>query len=231
MPHWFTVLSSVGVGFGIASALVVAADLLSGRIQRMWIMNLVWPMTALWSGPIGAWMYFRYGRSDATMAANHANEVRRAPPIERQPFFVLVAKATTHCGSGCTLGDIIGEYVFAALPFTLFGHRLFGAWVDDFIAAFLLGIAFQYFTIKPMRGGSPGEAIKDALKADVLSLSAWQVGMYGWMACVTFAIFGRELRPTSIVFWFVMQGGMLAGFVASYPVNWLLLKTGVKEAM
>ena len=226
MPTWLMVISWVSVALGVASAWVVAADLLAGHAQKMWIMNIVWPVTALWSGPLGAWAYFRYGRADEKAAQKHQKSHGSAPP-----WPVLVGKAATHCGTGCTLGDIAAELIFLALPFTLFGHRLFGAWIYDFVAAFLLGIAFQYFTIKPMRHESGVEGLKDALKADTLSLSAWQVGMYGWMAVVTFAIFRHELRPTSIVFWFMMQLGMLAGFLTAYPVNWVLLRKGVKEPM
>jgi len=73
--------------------------------------------------------------------------------------------------------------------------------------------------------------LKQALKADTLSLTAWQVGMYGWMAVATLVIFGREISKASPVFWFMMQIAMFFGFATSYPVNWLLLKRGVKEAM
>jgi hypothetical protein len=220
MPRWLTVSSWLAISVGVASMILVTADLLAGRPQRMKIMNVVWPVTALWSGPLGVWAYFRFGRAR-----------REGKPQGDQPFPVLVAKGTTHCGSGCTLGDIVAELVFLAVPFSLLGHRLFGAWVYDYAAAFVLGILFQYFTIKPMRQVSAGRALKDALKADAASLTAWQVGMYGWMALATFVLFGHELRPSSIVFWFMMQIGMLAGFVTSYPVNWLLLRKGVKEAM
>lgn len=224
MASWLVIVSSIGVLLGVVSALLVAADLLAGHRQKMWIMNIVWPVTALWSGPVGAWAYFRFGRAGSAAAGE-------GPPTKAQPFGVLVAKGTTHCGSGCTLGDIVAELVFLAAPITIFGHRIFGAWIYDFIAAFLLGIAFQYFTIEPMRHVSPKEGLKEAFEADALSLTAWQVGMYGWMAIVTFLVFHHELRPTSVVFWFMMQIGMLAGFATSYPVNWWLLKSGVKEAM
>ena len=70
-----------------------------------------------------------------------------------------------------------------------------------------------------------------ALKADTLSLTAWQVGMYGWMAVATFLIFGRELDKADPVFWFMMQIAMLAGFLTSYPVNWWLVSAGIKEKM
>ena len=75
--------------------------------------------------------------------------------------------------------------------------------------------------------GSPQAAVK----ADTLSLSAWQIGMYGWMAIVTFVIFGRELPKTAPVFWFMMQIAMLVGFLTSWPVNAWLVKRGIKEAM
>ncbi|AMR29507.1 hypothetical protein A0257_22030 [Hymenobacter psoromatis] len=136
-----------------------------------------------------------------------------------------------HCGSGCTLGDIIVETFVLFVPFVLFGHAIFGAWVLDYGLAFLFGIAFQYFTIKPMKDLSPVEGLKAAIKADTLSLTAWQVGMYGWMAIAKFVIFKHELKANDPVFWFMMQLAMLLGFITSYPVNWWLIKKKIKEAM
>jgi hypothetical protein len=140
--------------------------------------------------------------------------------------------ATTHCGSGCTLGDLLAEGVVLTLvPLTLFGQRIFAAWVVDYAAAFLFGIAFQYFTITPMKHLSPAQGLAAALKADTLTVTAWQVGMYGWMAIASFLIFGRELDKADPVFWFMMQLAMLAGFATSYPVSWWLVRVGIKEQM
>jgi len=36
-----------------------------------------------------------------------------------------------------------------------------------------------------MRKISPGVAMAAALKADTLSLTCWQIGMYGWMSVVS----------------------------------------------
>lgn len=231
MPQWLIVVSWIYVGLGILSALVVVAHLIAGHRQSMWIMNVVWPVTALWSGPPGAWAYFRYGRAGSREAMHEAERHGREPPSKRQSFPILVAKGTMHCGSGCTLGDIGAELFALGAPLVIFDHRLFGAWIYDYIAAFTLGIAFQFFTIKPMRQSTTKEALEDALKADTLSLTAWQIGMYGWMAIVTFAIFQHELRASSVVFWFMMQIAMFMGFSTSYPVNWWLLRKGIKEAM
>lgn len=73
------------------------------------------------------------------------------------------------------------------------------------------------------------------MKADTLSLSAWQVGMYGVMAIAKLWLFrrvlGAELEVASPEFWFMMQLAMLGGFVTSWPVNWWLIKSGIKEKM
>ena len=105
------------------------------------------------------------------------------------------------------------------IDWKIFGHERFGAWVLDFVLAFGFGIAFQYFTIKPMRHLSVGQGLWQAVKADTLSLSAWQVGMYGWMAIAVLGISGTPLERTDPVFWFMMQIAMGFGFATSYPVN------------
>jgi hypothetical protein len=51
------------------------------------------------------------------------------------------------------------------------------------------------------------------------------------MGIATFLVFGRELDKTSPVFWLMMQIAMLAGFLTSYPVNWWLVRAGIKEEM
>lgn len=197
----------------------------------MWIMNVVWPITALYSGPLGLWAYFHWGVLSSRPAMLNAKRRGEPPPGKQKPFWQSVATGATHCGAGCSLGDVVAESALIVFPLTLFGKPLFAGWVVDYLLALLFGIAFQYFTIKPMRNLSPADGLKQAFKADVLSLSAWQIGMYGWMAVATFAIFGHELQKTGPVFWFEMQIAMLCGFLTSFPVNWWLLRSGIKEQM
>jgi Domain of unknown function (DUF4396) len=228
VPAWLTILSLVSLALAVVCALVVAIDIACGRRQRMWIMNVVWPVTALYSGPLGLWAYFAIGRRPAR-SAMQAAESAGAPT---RPTWQSIGLAATHCGAGCTLGDLLAEAVILSfVPFTLFGQRIFAGWVVDYACAFVFGIAFQYFTIAPMQHLPPGRAILAALKADSLSLSAWQVGMYGWMAIATFLVFGHAIDKTSPVFWFMMQIAMLAGFATSYPTNWWLVRAGIKEKM
>ena len=160
------------------------------------------------------------------------------------PALLQLAKGTTHCGAGCTLGDVIAEIILAALPGiavalgwkTLWEDNIFSSWLLDFLLAFLIGIAFQYWSIKPMHPKiSPSTAMARALKADALSLTSWQIGMYAVMAVAHFMIFphllGHPLVPAGILFWWIMQFAMMAGFLTAYPVNRWLINRGIKEAM
>ncbi|WP_425127136.1 DUF4396 domain-containing protein [Burkholderia gladioli] len=43
--------------------------------------------------------------------------------------------------------------------------------------------------------------------------------------------YGGIANVASPEFWFAMQLAMLAGFATSYPVNWWLIHSGMKEKM
>jgi Domain of unknown function (DUF4396) len=96
--------------------------------------------------------------------------------------------------------------------------------------AWFLGIIFQYLAIVQMRRISVQTALKEAIKADTLSLVMFEIGLFGWMALVVLVLIGN-LYPVSPVFWFMMQIGMILGFFTSYPANWWLVKKGIKQGM
>jgi hypothetical protein len=82
-----------------------------------------------------------------------------------------------------------------------------------------------------MSDAPPGRVLREAVKADALSLTSWLVGMYGWMAIAIFGLFDGHLDKTGPVFWFMMQLAMLAGFATAAPVNAWLIHRGIKERM
>lgn len=234
-PAWLHALAIAFVLLGVACALGIAVDVLR-HPQRMGVMNVVWPVTALFGTVLALWAYGRWGR----LSTQEAIE-RQGPP--RTPGPVATGTGTAHCGSACTLADILGEWLAVGAPGilawvglgTVFEQMIFARWVLDFILAFLLGIAFQYFAIVPMRKLAFLPGVWAAVKADTLSLAAWQVGMYGFMAVVHFGLYervlGARLAVNSFEFWFFMQIGMLCGFATAYPVNAWLIRKGWKERM
>ena len=155
------------------------------------------------------------------------------PGMKGRPRWQSVVLSTLHCGAGCTLADIVGEWFLFFVPVAIGGSILAGTWVVDYLLALAFGIGFQYAAIRGMEHTLPrGEAIRRAAKADILSLTAWQAGMYGWMAVAIFALNGGEAMPrTSFVFWFTMQVAMACGFLVALPVNILLIRAGIKKGM
>ncbi len=151
-------------------------------------------------------------------------------PPER-PFWQTVSIAVSHCGGGCTLGDIIAEWGVFWLGLTIAGIALWPEFIADFSLAYILGILFQYFAIVPMRKLKPWPGIRAAIKADTLSLTAFEVGLFGWMALMRFVLFHPALHPNEPTYWFMMQLGMVVGFVTAYPMNWWLVTSGIKERM
>ena len=235
-PHWLTVLSWTFLGLAGGSVALILGDIfLLGRRQHMRVMEIVWPVTALYFGPLAVWAYARWARTPAHAAAmpmRGADNAGHSMPMPRpgRPFWQTVAIGVSHCGAGCTLGDIVGEILVFTFGLTLFGARLGAMYAVDFSLAYVLGIVFQYFAIAPMRGLGLKAGVVAALKADTLSLIAFEVGMFGWMALMAYA-FRPRLEPNQAEYWFLMQVGMVVGFVTSYPANWWLITRGVKERM
>lgn len=234
-PWPLVAVSTVMVVLGVACAAFVAVDV-ARRPQRMGVMSLVWPLTALFGSLLWLAAYLRWGRA-----------TRRGEPRPDQddepPMAVSVFTGASHCGAGCALGDLLVEWLVLLLPAAavlggsgwLFEDRIYATWVLDFVAAFAIGIAFQYFAIAPMRGLGLRKGLKAAVTADTFSISSWQVGMYGTMALVQLwilpAAIGGRAAVSSPTFWAAMQIAMLVGFATAYPVNWLLIRRGVKERM
>lgn len=186
----------------------------------MAVMNFVWPITALWAGPLGLAMYWMIGRP----GPHHGEK-------KDKPFWQSVLIGDSHCGAGCTAGDFVGEWLVYLTGLTIAGSTLWANYLADFVLAYVTGIVFQYYSIAPMRGLSGWDGIKAALKADTISLLAFEIGMFAFMAVSSQLLFRPKLEPNQPAYWYMMQVAMLIGFVTAYPANWWLIKKGLKEAM
>ena len=65
-------------------------------------MEAVWPITALYLGPLGLLLYSGLGRPRRSRGPQDA-----AKPSPQWQGIILA----THCGAGCALGDIVGEWL------------------------------------------------------------------------------------------------------------------------
>lgn len=196
----------------------------------MRIMNSVWVLTALWASLFAIVLYFRFGREKRPHKMGMKMDMGNMK-MGGSPIWYSRTVSTLHCGAGCTLADLIGEWAIYLFAITIAGSSFLASITVDYILALAAGILFQYAAIRAMSAISPAKAIGRAAKADILSLTAWQIGMYGFMAIAIFGIFANQLPKNSFDFWFMMQISMFCGFLTALPVNVLLIKFGIKKAM
>jgi len=238
----------ISLSVGLLGAAWMMLDLRS-RPPHMEIMRWVWPLAALWGSAFGIALYLLAGRASRAdkggmthtmsgmnmpgMKMDAMPSMSSMPTMAHgsgKPFWLRVGAGTAHCGAGCSLADMVGGWWFFFLPWTLAGSTILGEWVGEYVLALLFGVGFQYAAIQPMLHLPTGQAIARAFKVDFISLTAWQVGMYGFMALVFFRWVGR-VPSTEVAFWLLMQGAMISGFFCSYLANWWLIRAGIKPAM
>lgn len=229
VPQWLVIVSCVSIVLALVCAADIATDLwLRKYRQPMRVMEAVWPVTALYFGPLASWAYRRFGRP----MSHRWQRERDADGPPEKPKWATTAIGVSHCGAGCTLGDIIAEFAIFAAGVTIASKAVFAEMIGDYVAAVLLGVAFQYFAIAPMRGLGLRKGLAAAVKADILSLTAFEVGLFGWMLLMAFVFFpGPHLHPNQVTYWFLMQIGMVIGFFTAWPANVWLIRRGIKEAM
>jgi len=172
-------------------------------------------------------------RDEADTAGSHSPDEQPASSERARPGWVTMAVEVSHCGAGCTLGDVISEFAIFALGLTIAGLTLGAEYTGDYILALVFGIVFQYFAIAPMRGLGLRDGLVAAAKADFISLTAFEIGLFGWMAIMTFVLFPspHQLMPNSAAFWLLMQIGMIIGYCTAWPANVWLVKRGIKVPM
>lgn len=239
MPPWLAEAAAVWLPLSVLAALYVAADVSSPRHRPpMRVMAFVWPLTVLYWGPVGLIFYFWFGRANSagSHGAQHAHGKHSQPSGKHasssspsRPMWQAVFEGAAHCGAGCALGDFIGDWLAYGTRFRPWGSVFAGKVMMGFVLAYVLGIVFQFFAIAPMRGLGVRAGLVQAIKADTLSLVAYEVGMFVvmWITSHTFA----GLTPKTLAYWLPMQWAMLAGFATTYPVNVWLIARGIKERM
>ncbi|MEJ7842375.1 MAG: DUF4396 domain-containing protein [Rubrobacter sp.] len=222
IPGWLTAVSWVFVGLALLCAAAILYDVYGrGYRQRTGVMNLVWPITALYLGPLALPAYYRWGRP----RSEKWQEEHGSAPEKNLP--VAAATGGTPGGAASAIGHVLGVPLVVLSGLTIAGQALWVMILFIAIIATVLLFAFEYFfSTVPTRGLSRGKGLGVALLIALVTVLAFDVGMGGWMLVLHFLFFMPPL--TDVTFLFLMQVGLILGFLTGYPAVLWLVRRGVK---
>lgn len=132
----------------------------------------------------------------------------------------LAFEATTHCLTGCGIGDIVGVIIGTALGIAYLQRVGLGL-VFGIFFGFLLGL-YPLFKAKiPFN-----HAFKIILTTEFFSIVAMEAA-----EATTELVFPgmRRMGLFHFQYWVGLGLALVAGFVVAYPVNLFLVKRGVRH--
>lgn len=146
--------------------------------------------------------------------------IHHTTAAHKENYIKLALSATLHCLIGCGLGEVAGMILGTFFGLSNHGTMILGI-VLGFIGGFGLGII-------PLRkaGYSWKAAFKQVLIAEGLSIAVME----------TFEVVVQVYTPgvmdaglTDSIFWVGMLLGLIAGFIAAFPVNYLFVRKGIRH--
>ena len=222
IPMWLTVVSWIFVGIAVLCAAALLYDIYGrGYRQSTSVMEAVWPITALYLGPLALWAYNRWGRP---RSEKWQKEHGGAPD---KSLSAAAATGGTPGGAASAVGHVLGVPLVVFLGLAIAGDALWAMILVIAVIATLLLFVFEYFfSTVPTRGLPSGQGLGVALLIALVTVLAFDVGMGGWMLVMHFLLFMPPL--TDVTFLFLMQVGLILGFLTGYPAVLWLIRRGIK---
>jgi hypothetical protein len=133
----------------------------------------------------------------------------------------LAADATTHCLTGCAIGEVLGLVIATQL-----------GWEDlpSIALAVVLAYIFGYaLTLRPLlrNGLALRAALGVAFAADTLSITVMEIVDNGVLLLIPGAM---DAGLTSLLFWGSLALALAIAWVAAFPVNRYLIGRGLGHA-
>lgn len=132
----------------------------------------------------------------------------------------LSLSATFHCLLGCGLGEIAGMIISV-----WFGLAMTSSTIISIISGFIGGLALGIVPL--VRRNIPlTKALKIVIIGEGLSIGVMEA----------FEVLTQLLIPgvmnawlSDPIFWIGMAASLIAGFVAAFPINYFMIKRGVRH--
>jgi hypothetical protein len=133
----------------------------------------------------------------------------------------MAASATTHCLTGCAIGEVLGLAIATQL-----GWNDAGSIILAVVLAYIFGYALS---LRPLlrSGLAFGAALGVAFAADTLSITVMEIVDNAVILAVPGAM---EAGLTDPLFWGALALGLGIAWLAAFPVNRWLLARGLGHA-
>ena len=134
----------------------------------------------------------------------------------------LAFQATTHCLTGCAIGEVVGMVIATALSW---GN--FAAIVLSIILAFFFGYGL---TMRPLvaSGLGFGKASRLALSADTVSITVMEITDNAILLVIPSAMNAQLSEP---LFWGSLALSLVVAGVVAFPVNRWMIGRGQGHAV
>jgi len=205
---WFTLV--------LISVVYVANDAFR-RLPEPTVIKWAWVLTTLYLGPIAAIFYILADKEPR--------------PGEHEKFVAPMWKQALGSTLHCVAGDATGV-IFAATVTGLLGLPMWFDITAEYVFGFGFGLfIFQSLFMKDIMGVTYLTALRQSFIPEWVSMNAMMAGMFPVMVSV---MMGRDMRamdPHQLLYWGTMSLAIGVGFVFAYPVNWWLVRKGLKHGL
>lgn len=159
------------------------------------------------------------GRHDESQARH--TQIRHDVPRAHAPSPArLTTAATIHCLVGCAIGEWIGLVIGVSLGLTPWPTMAL-ATVLGFIGGYTLGL---WPLVR--QGATWAQAFRTIWLGETISIAAMEFAMN----FTDYHMGGLQAAsPLSVEFWLGYAAAVPAGFIVAWPVNYWLLKRGIRQ--
>ncbi len=215
LPAWWTPAAWIYLLACVISAAMLSYEIYGRRPpQQIPAMKPVWPISALFLGPLTLLLYARWGR------AQRQNDTAPRPTKMTWLLMALLPGA-----AASTVAHLIGVPLVFSAGWTIAGEALWAVALFILILATVMLFVFEAAAASGQRVNRPVGLFLGAF----MTVLAFDVGMVGWML---YLHGGGLMQPiTNVVFTAQMQIGMLLGMLTALPIaGWLTPKSVIAGA-
>ncbi|MEV4418564.1 DUF4396 domain-containing protein [Patulibacter sp. NPDC049589] len=205
LPTWLTTLSWLWIVAAVISAAVVAFDVYGrgDRPQRP-IVAAIWPLSALYLGPLAVVLQRRNARRRQAASA--------ASP-ETQSGLALGLQGGVASG----LAHIVGVPIVVLTGLTIANVDMWAMVAIITVLATIMLVLFELAVVaSPAGRQAAATRLRTAAVIALVTVVAFDVGMLGWMLVLYYS--DSMPMATDVRFTFLMQIGLVLGTLTAAPI-------------